>query len=343
MAIVSNVNEKSEVFIIAEVAQAHDGSIGILHSYIDAVARTDVDAIKFQTHIADAESSQFEPFRVNFSYEDNTRFDYWKRMEFSLNQWIDIKQHCADVGLIFMSSPFSIAAVDLLEKTGIEKYKIGSGEITNLLLLEKVAKTGKEIICSTGMSSFQELDRVMSFLESYDNKISLLQCTTKYPAMPDEIGLNVINDIKRRYDCSVGLSDHSGTIFPSIAAVALGAKIIEVHVAFDKMMFGPDSTSSLTLHELSQMVEGVRFIETSLKCVVDKNDDSRFFELKTMFGKSLAVSRKLKKGNVITFDDLEAKKPSGKGIPAQQFKYVIGKKLKFDKNKFDFLNETDLL
>ena len=139
--------------IIAEIGQAHDGSVGILHSYIDAVAETGVDAIKFQTHIADAESSALEPFRKKFSYVDKTRFDYWKRMELTLDQWKEVKQHCDDAGLEFISSPFSCAAVDLLEALNVQRYKVGSGEITNHLLLEKIAATGKPVIISSGPSA----------------------------------------------------------------------------------------------------------------------------------------------------------------------------------------------
>jgi N,N'-diacetyllegionaminate synthase len=165
------------VFIIAEIAQAHDGSLGILHSYIDAVSDTGADAIKFQVHIAEAESSEFEPFRVNFSYIDKTRYDYWKRMEFSLTQWQEIKEHCEKRNLEFICSPFSLAAVDLLEQIEIKKYKIGSGEVSNLLMLEKIAKTNKDIILSSGMSSFQDLDNTVNFIKSFGNKLAILQCT----------------------------------------------------------------------------------------------------------------------------------------------------------------------
>ena len=116
---------------MAEIGQAHEGSLGILHSYIDALSDTGIDAIKFQTHIAEAESSEYEPFRVEFSYEDKTRFDYWKRMEFSLSQWTGIREHCDEVGLEFISSPFSNMAVDWLEEIGVQEYKIGSGEVSN--------------------------------------------------------------------------------------------------------------------------------------------------------------------------------------------------------------------
>ncbi|CAN0044541.1 unnamed protein product, partial [Chrysoparadoxa australica] len=182
-------------YIIAEIGQAHDGSLGIAHSYIDALAATGVDAIKWQTHIAEAESSDLEPFRVNFSYEDKTRFDYWKRMEFTIDQWAGLKRHCDEKGVEFISSPFSNKAVDLLEEIGVARYKIGSGEVNNLLLLEKIAQTGKPIILSSGMSSFSELSETIKFLKPFGNQLSILQCTTAYPTKPEDWGLNVISDL----------------------------------------------------------------------------------------------------------------------------------------------------
>lgn len=331
-----------KTFIIAEIGQAHEGSLGILHSYIDALAKTGVDAIKFQTHIAEAESSEFEPFRVKFSYEDNTRYDYWKRMEFTLEQWKEIKRHCDEVGLEFMSSPFSNMAVDWLEEVGVKKYKIGSGEVSNFLMLEKIAKTGKDIILSSGMSNFDELDDTIAFLKQFNNNVSVLQCTTKYPTAAEDIGLNVLEELKTRYDIPVGLSDHSSTIYPSLSAVSLGAEILEFHVVFDKQMFGPDSKSSLTMEEVKKLVEGVKFIESSISNTIDKGDNSNFKELKNIFEKSLAVNKNLKIGDVITFDDLEAKKPFGYGISAKEYKKVIGKKLNKDLSKWEFLKEEDV-
>jgi N-acetylneuraminate synthase len=331
-------------FIIAEIGQAHDGSLGILHSYIDALKDTGIDAIKFQTHIADAESSIYEPFRVKFSYKDKSRFDYWKRMEFSLDEWKEIKSHCDDAGLEFMSSPFSNLAVDYLEEIGIKRYKIGSGEVTNFLMLEKIAKTNKPIVLSSGMSNFKELDNTVKFLNEFgydENNLSILQCTTAYPTKPEEIGLNVIEDLKNRYKCKVGLSDHSGTIYPSIAATFLGAKILEFHVTFDKRMFGPDATSSLNIEEVKELVKGVRFIEKSLT-KIDKNDNSRFKELKNIFEKSLCVNKDLKKGVILSFNDLDAKKPANKGIKASNYKDIIGKKLNKDLKQWSFLREEDI-
>ncbi len=331
-----------KTFIIAEIAQAHDGSLGILHSYIDALSKTGVDAIKFQTHIAKAESSKEEPFRVNFSYVDNTRYDYWKRMEFTKEQWQDIKTHCDDVGLEFMSTPFSLEAVNLLEDIGIKRYKISSGDVENFLLLEKVAKTKKEILLSSGMSSFKELDEAVKFLEGFGVDISLFQCTSMYPTPAKKVGLNVIGQMQKRYKKQIGLSDHTGSIYAPLSAVALGATLIEFHAIFDKRMFGPDSTSSLEINEIKQLVEGIRFIDEANLNPIDKQNSLEFTKMNKIFGKSLAVNKDLKDGDIISFEDLESKKPAGCGISTKEYKNIIGKKLKVSKQAQEFLNKEDL-
>ena len=334
----------NNVFIIAEIGQAHDGSLGMAHSYIDALAATGVDAIKFQTHIAEAESSPMEPFRTNFSYEDDTRFDYWQRMGFSLEQWKGLKAHCDQSGLEFMSSPFSQKAVDWLEGIGVKRHKIGSGEVTNFLMLEKICQTGKPIILSSGMSSFSELDNSINFIQSFGNDLTVLQCTTSYPTPPEKVGLNVINELKQKYPgVKVGLSEHTGKIYTGLAATALGAEVLEFHAVFDRRSFGPDSSSSLEIDEVKELVDGVRFIEKMLGNQIDKTENTAYAPLKKMFEKSLAVNRSLPKGHAISFDDLEAKKPAGQGISATNFKAVIGKKLIRDLSKYDFLKEDHLL
>jgi len=329
-------------YLIAEIAQAHDGSLGILNSYVDAVAKTGVQAIKFQMHIAVAESSIYEPFRVKFSKEDATRYDYWKRMEFTLEQWKEIKKHCDEVGLDFICSPFSNLAVDWLEEIGVHTYKIGSGEVNNFLLLEKIAQTGKPIIISSGMSSFEELDQTIAFLKQRKVDFSILQCTTAYPTKPEQYGLNVIAELKTKYNVPIGFSDHSAKITTGIAAVTLGAEILEFHVVFHRDMFGPDAIASLTLEETKQLVEAVNEIYIANSNPIDKNTNEGFEELKAIFEKSLAINKDLPLGHVITFEDLESKKPKGFGISAEKFNEVIGKKLKTNKSKWDFLNEDDL-
>lgn len=330
------------VYLIAEIGQAHEGSLGIAHSYIDALAKTGVQAVKFQTHIAHAESSEYEPFRVKFSYEDATRYDYWKRMEFTPEQWAGLKQHCDDKGLEFISSPFSNTAVELLEKVGVRKYKIGSGEVSNYLMLERIARTGKDILLSSGMSSWMELDETIEFLRPFGNHLSVLQCTTAYPTRPEQWGLNVIPELKARYGLPTGLSDHSGDIVAGLAAVTLGAELLECHVVFNKQMFGPDVPASLTIDQVKQLVDGVRALEKSLAISIDKAQNESFQTLKAIFEKSLAVNKDLPAGHCLTFDDLEAKKPKGYGISANRFREVIGKKLLSPLSAWNFLTEEDL-
>lgn len=335
--------KKSSPYIISEIGQAHDGSLGILYSYIDALAQTGVDAVKFQMHIAEAESSEYEPFRVQFSLEDKTRFDYWKRMSFSLKQWKGIKQHCDSLGLDFICSPFSNLAVDWLEEIGVDYYKIGSGEVNNFLLLEKIAQTGQPVILSSGMSSYIELDNTVAFLKARNVTFSILQCTTAYPTQPENYGLNVIQELQNRYNVPIGFSDHSAKTATCIAAAAMGAKILEFHVVFDRQLFGPDSKSSLTLAETKDLVKAVRSIAIALSNPIDKNNTAEFIALKQIFEKSLAVNKDLPKNHILTFDDLESKKPKGYGVDARRFQEVIGKALNKDMEQWDFLNEGDLI
>lgn len=328
-------------YIIAEIGQAHDGSLGILHSYIDALANFGVDAIKFQTHIAKAESSKHEPFRVNFSYQDQTRFDYWKRMEFSFGQWKGIKEHCEQRNIEFLSSPFSIAAVDLLEKLGVQKYKVGSGEVTNLLLLHKLNSINKPVILSSGMSSFSELDRAVDMFKDKTN-LSILQCTTAYPTRPENWGLNVIEELKARYDLPVGFSDHSGDIYACLAAAVLGASIFEFHVVFHKQMFGPDTQASILIDDVPRLVKGIKQIHKALNYKVDKNNLINYKNVKQLFEKSLAINKDLIAGHILSDNDLETKKPFGHGINVTEFSKVLGKRLKSNMKQWDFLNWKDI-
>jgi N-acetylneuraminate synthase len=264
-------------------------------------------------------------------------------MEFTLAQWKGLKAHCDEKGIEFMSSPFSNAAVDLLEEVGVERYKVGSGEVNNFVLLEKIAQTGKPVIISSGMSSFEELDKTVAFLKNRKVDYSILQCTTAYPTAPKQYGLNVIQELKNRYNVPIGFSDHSSSIESCIAATALGAEILEFHVVFDKEMFGPDAKSSLTFKETTQMVKAVKNIQMALNHPVDKKNNSQFTELKQIFEKSLAVNKNLKAGHILIFSDLETKKPKGYGILASECENVIGKKLNKDLTQWSFLNNEDLI
>jgi N,N'-diacetyllegionaminate synthase len=325
---VRELTEKQNCTIIADVAQSHDGSLGFAHAFIEAVSKTGVNAIKFQTHIADAESTPDEPWRIKFSLQDNTRYDYWKRMEFSEDQWYGLRKHAEDIGLQFLSTPFSMQAFYLLKRIGVAAWKVGSGEMTNLLFLEAMAETDLPIILSTGMSTLAEIDTAVSIIRGHHSNFTVLQCSTAYPCPPEQIGLNMLSFFRNRYACEVGLSDHSGSIYPSLAAVTLGAEMVEVHVTLSRDMFGPDVSSSVTTDELRQLVEGVRYIENILQHPVDKDDNAREkAEMRKIFSKSIVVVSDLPKGTVLKKENLALKKP-GTGLGPDMINSLIGRTLK---------------
>lgn len=316
------------VVVIGEVAQAHDGSLGTAHAFIDAIADAGADAVKFQTHIAAAESRIDEPWRVAFSYQDATRYDYWKRMQFTPDAWAELRRHSAQRDLAFLSSPFSIEAVDMLRAIGVAAWKIASGEVANPQLLDAVARTGQPVLLSSGMSDWNELDRAVACLrDAGAGPLAVLQCTSSYPVAPQQLGLNILNDLRERYACPVGLSDHSGTIFPSLAAVTLGARVIEVHVTLSREMFGPDVPASVTTSELRTLVDGVRYLEAALASPIDKDAAAgALAPLRTTFGRSLVARHALSAGHVLQAHDLTAKKPGG-AIPPDRLQALVGMRL----------------
>lgn len=315
-------------FIVAEIAQAHDGSLGTAHAYIEAAAAAGVDAVKFQTHIAAAESTPDEPFRVKFSPQDATRYDYWKRLEFTPDEWQGLADHAAQLNLAFLSSAFSPQAVELLEAIGVPAWKVGAGEITTLPLLRQMAATGKPVLLSSGMSSWSEFDQAVETVRAAGAPVGVFQCTTAYPCPPEKIGLNVLAALRERYGCPVGLSDHSGTIYAGLAAVALGANMLEVHTVFSRECFGPDVPASVTTSELAQLVEGIRFIETALASPVDKDRfAAETADLKKMFGKGIVATRDLPKEHELSASDMALKKPA-RGIAPDRFDEIIGRRLR---------------
>lgn len=330
------------VTIIAEIAQAHDGSLGRAHSFIDAVADAGADAIKFQTHIAEYESSSLEPWRIRFSYEDETRYDYWKRMEFTPDQWQGLIEHSHRKNLEFIGTPFCPEGLEMLSRLGVNRWKLASGEITNVFLLEKLASLGQPVIMSTGMSGWEEIQRTAEFFVAAGVDLSILQCTTAYPTPPEQVGLNVMEEMARRFAVPVGLSDHSGSIFPALAAVARGARIIEVHVCMSPYDFGPDTSSSLTVEMLKTLVDGVRYIERMLDHPVDKDAQARKLEpLHDIFTKSLYAREDLEAGCVLTHAVLGARKPCA-GIPVTRLKDVQGICVNRSVRRGEFLRWEDI-
>ena len=329
--------------VIAEVAQAHDGSLGLAHAFIDAIADAGADAVKFQTHIAAAESHPSEPWRVKFSRQDASRYEYWERMEFSEAQWVGLREHAGERRIAFLSSPFSLAAVELLQRVGVAAWKIASGEVPNHELLGAVAEAGGPVLLSSGMSPWHELDRAVTALRGNGvSQLAVLQCTSAYPVPPERLGLNLVQEIAERYGCASGLSDHSGTIFPSLAAVALGARVIEVHVTLSREMFGPDVPASVTSHELRQLIAGVRTIDAAIGSPVDKDAAAVDVEdMRRLFTRSLVTTEPLPAGAVLSDGHLDGRKP-GTGIPAAERPRVVGRRLRRSLEAGHMLAEGDL-
>lgn len=321
-------SDDGRCLIVGEVAQAHDGSLGQAHAFIDAIAGAGADAVKFQTHIAAAESTLAEPWRVKFSPQDESRYAYWKRMGFTENQWIELKRHADERGLLFLSSPFSVEAVELLERVGVAAWKIASGEIGGSRMFERMAATKLPVFLSTGMSTLQEIDQAVNQIKSRGLPLVVLQCTTAYPCPPEKVGLNLIPFFRDRYETAVGLSDHSGTIFPGLAAVTLGVSVLEAHVTMSRDMYGPDVSSSVTVSELKQLVEGVRFIERMKANPIDKDCLAAELQpLRRLFGKSIVARTDLPAGTVLKEEHLTVKKP-GHGLSEDKLGLVLNRKLR---------------
>lgn len=328
--------------VIGEVAQAHDGSLGLAHAFIDAIAEAGADAVKFQTHVAAAESTSEEGWRTKFSLQDADRRAYWRRMEFTEPQWLGLKRHADERDLLFLSSPFSDDAFELLHRIGISAWKVASGELSNRPLLDRMAATGLPILLSTGMSPLAEIDGAVQQIKAHTCPLAVLQCTTAYPCGPRNIGLNLLPIFRARYDCPVGLSDHSGTIYPALAAATLGAAVIEVHVTLSRQMFGPDVSASVTTAELRQLTDGVRFIRQMMASPVDKDAAAAGLEpVRALFTKSVVLRATLDAGSVLRPEHLTVKKP-GTGIPAADLHLVVGSVLKRRVEADTVLRASDL-
>jgi N,N'-diacetyllegionaminate synthase len=279
---------------------------------------------------------------VKFSKQDASRFDYWKRMEFTEEQWRGLKAHADERGLLFLSSPFSGEAVGLLERLGMAAWKVASGEVNNPVLLDQMLRSRKPMLVSSGMSPLAELDAAVARIRAAGVAFAVMQCTTMYPCPPDKIGIEMLDAFRARYGSPVGLSDHSGTIFPGLAAATLGCDILEVHVALSREMFGPDVPASITTGELRQLVDGVRFIEQMRAAPVAKDAMAESLApLRALFTKSVVVRESLAAGTVLRAEHLAMKKP-GTGIPAERLPDLVGRTLKRAVATDALLGEEDL-
>lgn len=311
------------VTVIAEIGSVHDGSFGNAKGLIDVAAECGADVVKFQTHIASAETLPDAPMPPYFTGEP--RYEYFKRTAFSFEQWRELKAHCDTRGVEFMSSPFSVEAVELLEKVGIQRYKVPSGEVTNLPYLEAIAQTGKPALLSSGMSSWAELDAAVDIILRQHNRLTVLQCTSEYPCPYELVGLNVMLEMKERYRLPVGLSDHTLTNYAAYAAVVLGASVIEKHFTLSRHMYGSDAKHSVEPAEFADLVRGIRAVEMMLASTLDKNAIDRFKAMKETFEKSLVALVDIPAGAIITREIIGVKRP-GTGIPAARMGEVVGRR-----------------
>lgn len=310
-------------FIVAEVAQAHDGNLNIAHAFVDAVAKTGADAIKFQTHYAAEETSLAEPWRKRFSWIDDTRYSYWQRIEFKPDQWIGLAQHAKDVGLQFMSSPFSLKANEILADCGMDYWKIASGEMTNYPLIDDICRRGGAMILSCGLVEEDEIARTVARIRHRGGKVmSVLECTSKYPTPLEEIDLGRMRARGAELDVPFGLSDHSADPLPSVCAMAFGANVIEVHVTMNEDYFGPDNPASLNLSQIRELVVA----RDKLFRLMGRanHDTSSRNHMKQIFRKSIYLSRAVEKGQSLTMKDLAFRKPMA-DIGAEAYEDILGR------------------
>ena len=327
------------VQIIAEIGSVHDGSFGNALCLTRAAGAAGADVVKFQTHIAAAETLRSAPSPSYFS--DESRYDYFQRTSFAETQWRRLKDECAGLGKAFMTSVFSAEAVGLMEALGVDAYKIPSGEVTNLPLLDLIASTGKPVLLSSGMSDWRELDAAVNVILARHRRLTVLQCTSAYPCPYEQVGLNVMLEMRARFGVSIGLSDHTLTNYASFAAVALGAGVIEKHFTLSRLMYGSDARHSLEPAEFADLVTGVRATERILSSPVDKDrlDDVR--QMKTTFEKSLVSRCRIPEGATITAEMLAIKKP-GSGLPPARFGEVVGRRAARTIEADEVLTEADV-
>jgi N,N'-diacetyllegionaminate synthase len=334
-----NLSLNSKPLIIAEVGQSHRGKIKNIERIINLISKTGADFIKFQTHYGEDESTLDEPFRVKIS-NYKSRIDYWKSVEFNINEWKKIKNICDKKKIIFLSSPFSIKAVKILHKIGMPAWKIGSGEFFSDDLLENVFKYKKPIILSTGLATMDEIKDKIKMIKRKKVKFILMQCTSLYPCSISQVKPDIIKIFKKKFNCLTGLSDHSGSIYPSIYALSNGASLIEVHVEEKTDKLNPDSTSSISIKDLEELCKARDQIYNMKISKKHKKLTPQLLKNKKIFTKSCALINDKKKGYFIKKEDIVFKKP-GFGINAKYIKEIIGKKLVKDVSHNRILRKND--
>lgn len=319
----------NKTFIIAEAGVNHNGSIELAKALIAKGAEAGVDAVKFQSFKADklvtvnAEKAEYQV--ANTGNNEENQYQMIKKLELDYDKHQELMDYATSLGVMFLSSAFDLESIDLLKDLGLDIFKIPSGEITNLPYLRKTAKTGKKIILSTGMSTLGEIEEALEVLKDNGAKdITVLHCNTEYPTPMSDVNLTAMNTMKEAFKVPVGYSDHTLGIEVPIAAVALGAAIIEKHFTLDKTMEGPDHKASLEPDELKQMVTSIRNIEQAIGNGVKTPTQSER-KNKAIARKSLVAKTAIASGEVFTEENLEIKRP-GTGISPMLWDEIIGTK-----------------
>lgn len=340
MSFKNHLNQK-RTFIIAEIGVNHNGDINLAKKMIKSASECGVDAVKFQTYVSEelvlknAEKADYQ--KKNDSNE--SQFEMLKKLELSYDDFSQLKKYAQECGVLFLSSPFDRKSVDLLEKLEVSAYKLGSGELNNLELIEYVQSKNKPIILSTGMATLKEIKETYDFIKDKSN-LFLLHCITGYPTSFEETNLNFIKTLQKEFEIPIGFSDHSPGIELSIAAVALGACIIEKHFTIDKNLPGPDHKASLNSTEFKAMVDAIRHVEVAMGDGTRKLSENEL-NIKKVARKSIVLSKNISKGMVIKKDMLTIKRP-GTGIPPNHINEVVGKRVLKDLKSQTMLKWEDL-
>jgi len=321
------------VFIIGEAGVNHNGDIRLAKQLIDIAAQSRVDAVKFQTFRTEMNISRKAPKAQYQKEQDPTesQFDMTKKLELKQEEFAELSRYCKKKRILFLSTPDDAPSVNFLDRLGVQIFKIASGEITNYPHLRHIGSLGKKVILSTGMANLKEIAKAMDVLIKSGTKrrdINLLHCTTEYPSPFDEVNLQAMLTMKNKFDVGVGYSDHTEGIEVSIAAVALGAKIIEKHFTIDKNLPGPDHQASLTPNELMSLVKAIRNVE---KAMGDGKKIPSDCELKniSVVRRSIFAARDIRRGEIFTEENLITKRP-GTGISPMEWKKVIGRRAQRD-------------
>lgn len=316
------------IFIIAEAGVNHNGSMIIAKKLIDAAVTSGADAVKFQTFTAvqlATKTAQKATYQINNTDENESQFGMLKKLELGIESHKELIAYCKEKNIMFLSSPFDMSSIDLLDELGLEIFKIPSGEINNLPYLRKVGALNKKIILSTGMSNLIEIGEALDTLINSGTKkgdITVLHANTMYPTPFHDVNLNAMLTIADKFNVNYGYSDHTEGIEVDIAAAALGASVIEKHFTLDKDMKGPDHKASLNPQELMQMVGGIRNIEKALGKGVKEASESEKPNIKVA-RKSIVASKEIKKGDVFTEENITIKRP-GTGISPMMWDHVLG-------------------